>query len=116
MKKQALTYTLEIEHHDDGYLAYFPALPGCHTWGKTYEAAVRYAEEALSGYLETLAKHGDPIPVEIAASPTNPSLLQSFHAPRSAQYAYTGALNAERTVARFGLKCVPGYSSRNALK
>jgi predicted RNase H-like HicB family nuclease len=25
---------------------------------------VRYAEEALSGYLETLAKHGDPIPVE----------------------------------------------------
>ena len=55
---------LEIEHHDDGYLAYFPALPGCHTWGKTYEAAVRYAEEALTGYLETLAKHGDPIPVE----------------------------------------------------
>jgi predicted RNase H-like HicB family nuclease len=62
--KEALTYTLEIERHDDGYLAYFPALPGCHTWGKTYEAAVRYAEEALSGYLETLAKHGDPIPVE----------------------------------------------------
>ena len=64
MEKKALTYTLEIEHHDDGYLAYFPALPGCHTWGKTYEAAVRYAEEALTGYLETLAKHGDPIPVE----------------------------------------------------
>ena len=60
MEKKALTYTLEIEHHDDGYLAYFPALPGCHTWGKTYEAAVRYAEEALTGYLETLAKHGDP--------------------------------------------------------
>jgi antitoxin HicB len=64
MEKKALTYTLEIERHDDGYLAYFPALPGCHTWGKTYEAAVRYAEEALAGYLETLAKHGDPIPVE----------------------------------------------------
>ena len=64
MEKKALTYTLEIERHDDGYLAYFPALPGCHTWGKTYEAAVGLAEEALSGYLETLAKHGDPIPVE----------------------------------------------------
>ena len=63
-KEGALTYTLEIEHHDDGYLAYFPALPGCHTWGTTYEAAVRYAEEALTGYLKTLAKHGDPIPVE----------------------------------------------------
>ena len=45
-------------------LAYFPALPGCHTWGNTYEAAVRHAEEALTGYLETLAKHGDAIPVE----------------------------------------------------
>ena len=64
MEKKALTYTLEIERHEDGYLAYFPALPGCHTWGKTYEAAVRHAEEALSGYLETLAKHGDRIPVE----------------------------------------------------
>ena len=64
MEKKTLTYTLEIERHDDGYLAYFPALPGCQTWGKTYEAAVRYAEEALTGYLETLAKHGDPIPVE----------------------------------------------------
>ena len=67
MEKKALTYTLEIERHEDGYLAYFPALSGCHTWGKTYEDAVRYAEQALSGYLETLAKHGDPIPVEIDA-------------------------------------------------
>ena len=40
MKRRALTYTLEIERHEDGYLAYFPAVPGCHTWGKTYEAAV----------------------------------------------------------------------------
>ena len=64
MKRKALTYTLEIERHDEGYLAFFPALPGCHTWRKTYESAVRYAEEALTGYLETLAKHGDPIPVE----------------------------------------------------
>ena len=31
---------------------------------QTYEEAVKYAEEALTGYLETLAKHGDPIPVE----------------------------------------------------
>jgi len=30
MEKKALAYTLEIEHHDDGYLAYFPALPGCN--------------------------------------------------------------------------------------
>jgi predicted RNase H-like HicB family nuclease len=62
MKVSSRTYTLSIERHDDGYLAYFPALRGCHTWGNTYEAAVRNAEEALELYLETLAAHGDPIP------------------------------------------------------
>ena len=62
MKTRSRTYTLSIERHDDGYLAYFPALPGCHTWGNTYEAAVRNAEEALEVYLETLAANGDPIP------------------------------------------------------
>ena len=32
MEKNALTYTLEIERHEDGYLAYFPALPGRNSW------------------------------------------------------------------------------------
>ena len=62
MKINKRTYTLSIEEHADGYLAYFPALPGCHTWGKTYEDAVKHAEHALALYLETLAAHGDPIP------------------------------------------------------
>ena len=58
------TYSLAIERHEDGYLAYFPALPGCQTWGKTYQDAVKYAEEALAGYLDTLMAHGDRIPEE----------------------------------------------------
>ena len=60
------TYTLTIESHPDegGYLAYFPALPGCHTWGGTYEEAVKNAEEALIGYLEALQKNGEEIPEE----------------------------------------------------
>jgi predicted RNase H-like HicB family nuclease len=62
MKVSSRTYTLSIERQEDGYLAHFPALLGCHTWGKTYEAAVRNAEEALELYLETLAAHGDPFP------------------------------------------------------
>jgi antitoxin HicB len=64
MEKKALTYTLEIARHDDGYLAYFPALPGCNTWGKTCEDAVKHAEEALIGFLEALQKNGEEIPVE----------------------------------------------------
>jgi antitoxin HicB len=61
-----LTYSLAIEFHQDegGYLAYFPALPGCHTWGDSYEQAVKNAEEALLGYLEALQKNGETIPQE----------------------------------------------------
>ena len=64
MKVSSRTYTLVIEKYPDGFLAYFPALPGCHTWGKTYEDAVKYAEDALAVYLDTLTAHGDPIPEE----------------------------------------------------
>ena len=64
MKTSTRTYTLAIEKQPEGYLAYFPALAGCHTWGRTYEDAIAYAEEALAVYLETLADNGDPIPEE----------------------------------------------------
>lgn len=68
MKVIQRTYTLSIEKHPDGYLAYFPALPGCNTWGITYEEAVQHAEEALAGYLDTLIAHGDKIPEEAETS------------------------------------------------
>jgi predicted RNase H-like HicB family nuclease len=63
---RTLTYSLSIEFHpdEDGYLAHFPALPDCHTWGSTYEEAVKNAEEALVGYLEALYKNGETIPQE----------------------------------------------------
>jgi len=63
------TYSLTIERHEDGYLAFFPALPGCKTWAPTYEGAIKNAEEALSLYLDTLAEHGDPIPEETTQAP-----------------------------------------------
>ena len=48
----------------DIYLAYFPALPGCNTWGRTFEAAVKNAEEALIGYIETMQLNGQKLPME----------------------------------------------------
>ena len=72
------TYPLAIEPHPDdgGFLAYFPTLPGCQTWGDTYEAAVRNAEEALAVYIETLIANGDPIPeAEMTASPTSLGII-----------------------------------------
>ncbi len=63
MQKE-LTFSLTVEHHDDGYLAFFPALSGCNTWGATYEEAINNAREALALYLETLADNGDSVPEE----------------------------------------------------
>jgi antitoxin HicB len=65
------SYSLTIDPHEGGYLASFPALPGCNTWGSTYEDAVKHAEEALAVYLETLAEHGDAIPEEDASAPVS---------------------------------------------
>jgi antitoxin HicB len=68
MKVSSRTYTLSIEKHPDGYLAYFPALEGCNTWGRTYEEAVTNAEEALALYLETLDELGKPLPEDKGAN------------------------------------------------
>jgi antitoxin HicB len=66
MEINTRTYSLSIERHPDGYLAYFPALEGCNTWGRTYEEAVMHAEEALALYLETFKDLGKSIPEEYA--------------------------------------------------
>jgi predicted RNase H-like HicB family nuclease len=34
-------------------LAYFPALEGYNTWGKTYEETIKHTEETLTLYLES---------------------------------------------------------------
>ena len=61
----SLTYTLRIEPAEEGgYSVFVPALPGCFTQGDSYEEAVAMAQEAVEGYLEALAKAGEPIPPE----------------------------------------------------
>lgn len=66
---QEVTYTVHIEPAEEGgYVAFFPALPGCQTQGETLEEVIAMAKDALGGYLETLRVHGDPIPMEKPAS------------------------------------------------
>jgi predicted RNase H-like HicB family nuclease len=60
-----VTYTVHIEPAEEGgYVAFFPALPGCFTQGETLEEVITMAKDVLAGYLECLTSHGDPIPVE----------------------------------------------------
>lgn len=62
---QEVTYTVHIEPGEDhGYIAYFPALPGCHTQGETIEEVVMMAKEVLTLYLESLQAYGDSFPKE----------------------------------------------------
>jgi len=49
---------------EGGYVASVPALSGCHTQGETLEEAERNVKEAIALYLESLAAHGETIPVE----------------------------------------------------
>lgn len=47
---------------EGGYIASVPALPGCVTQGETREEAMAMAEDAIHGYIESLKKHGEPLP------------------------------------------------------
>lgn len=49
---------------EGGYIVTCPALPGLVTEGDTLEQARVMAREAISGYLEALAKEGEAIPAE----------------------------------------------------
>jgi predicted RNase H-like HicB family nuclease len=60
-KHKERTYSLTVEQHENGYHGYFPALPGCYSWGATYDAVVKNAEDALARHLQTLPENGDSV-------------------------------------------------------
>jgi predicted RNase H-like HicB family nuclease len=54
-----------VEPDDNGFHAYCPALRGLHVDGETMEEALTNARDAATAYLESLIKHGDPIPIRV---------------------------------------------------
>jgi predicted RNase H-like HicB family nuclease len=57
-------YRVVIEPDEDRYHAEIPTLPGCYSWGYTYEEALRNIKEALELWLEVKKEDGEPIPLE----------------------------------------------------
>jgi predicted RNase H-like HicB family nuclease len=49
---------------EGGFVAFVPALPGCHSQGDDLEEAARNILQAIEVYLESLIAHGEPIPPE----------------------------------------------------
>jgi len=48
--------TIIIDDETGGYVAFVPALPGCHTQGDTLQELMENAKEAMELYLETLTE------------------------------------------------------------
>lgn len=58
-----MKFRVLIEPDEDGvFVAECPVLPGCISQGKTRAEAVVNIQEAIQGYLHSLAKHNEAIP------------------------------------------------------
>lgn len=59
---EKVTYLAVFEPSDDGYGVHFPDLPGCISFGSTFDEAIRAAVDALGLHLYGMEKDGDQIP------------------------------------------------------
>ncbi len=65
INKKVYSYSVFYEADpESGYVAFVPALPGCHSQGETLDEAEKNIKEAVEIFLESLAAHGEPIPEE----------------------------------------------------
>ena len=61
-----MKYRVVIEQDEDGmFVVEVPSLPGCISQGSTRDEALQNIQEAIRGYLESLAEHDEPIPPPI---------------------------------------------------
>lgn len=60
-------YTVVLIPEEGEYVVMVPALPGCVTQGSTRDEALAMARDAITGYLDSLAQHGEPIPEEVTS-------------------------------------------------
>jgi predicted RNase H-like HicB family nuclease len=56
-------YAVVLEQGESGWIvASAPALPGCHSQGRTREEALANIQEAMRGYLAVLEQDGEDLP------------------------------------------------------
>jgi len=61
-----MRYRIVLEQDEDGiFVAECPSLPGCISQGKTRKEALENIQDAITGYIESLKKHNEPIPPTI---------------------------------------------------
>lgn len=62
-----MQYRVLIEPDEDGiFVAEVPSLPGCISQGNSRVDALANIKEAIAAYLESLRKHGEPVPPPVS--------------------------------------------------
>lgn len=65
------SYTIVLQPDDNGtFVAYVPAIEGCHAWGETPESAQRELIDVFDMIRDEYVESGKPLPadVELVAS------------------------------------------------
>ena len=60
-----MKFRILIKQEDGVFISEVPELPGCVSQGNTREDAVANIKDAISGYVSSLKKHDEPIPLSI---------------------------------------------------
>ena len=63
--EKALRYNVVFRAEPEGgFTVIVPSLPGCVTYGKDLQEAKRMAADAIRGYIVSLRKHKETVPIE----------------------------------------------------
>ena len=61
-----MKFRIILEPDEDGvFVAECPTLPGCISEGATRYVAMANMRDAIQGYIHSLEKQGDPVPMDL---------------------------------------------------
>jgi antitoxin HicB len=61
--RNGIVFELQSEP-EGGYTITVPSLPGCISYGATFEEAIEMIKDAMSGWLEVAREEGIPVPAQ----------------------------------------------------
>lgn len=73
-----VTYFGVFEPSGDGYSVYFPDLPGCISFGDSFEEAQKEAADALGLHLYGMEKDGEVIPAPSKVPTVDPDTVPGY--------------------------------------
>lgn len=73
--RQSFVLPVDIaKEHDGRWSANVPLLPGCASWGASWQDALRQVKEAAEGYIAVLIEDGRVVP-NVSRLPKGPMII-----------------------------------------